>query len=308
MNQWDTIPAKFSRWRVRLKWIYRMASRQPFRTVNYATLFAILLNKIYFHAQIRYDTSWNYVSWCAWNAESISRVACRLIQQLTSLQTRERDDFSVEISIPFLPMNSEYRGERINHVRFGMEVCGWNFACRNRWRRCLFFYAKNKSTPTRTIGIANKVRFFPLGWDTSSAFIVPSIICLFHLREEPTQFSFQMDTHTHTHARGPENGNGDGGEFWKSPPMYFYKGFRSRLPWICMYFCANPDKSYRVTAKIASIYNTSPLEKIEFKSEKKKKKPEFRNDRISPPFFPSSTLYTEIHSRRGSFVNVSLPW
>lgn len=115
-------------------------------------------------------------------------------------------------------------------------------------------------------------------------------------------------THTHTHARGPENGNGDGGEFWKSPPMYFYKGFRSRLPWICMYFCANPDKSYRVTAKIASIYNTSPLEKIEFKSEKKKKKPEFRNDRISPPFFPSSTLYTEIHSRRGSFVNVSLPW
>lgn len=92
MNQWDTIPAKFSRWRVRLKWIYRMASRQPFRTVNYATLFAILLNKIYFHAQIRYDTSWNYVSW---NAESISRVACRLIQQLTSLQTRERDDFSV---------------------------------------------------------------------------------------------------------------------------------------------------------------------------------------------------------------------
>ena len=74
-----------------------------------------------------------------------------------------------------------------------------------------------------------------------------------------------------------------------------------------MYFCANPDKSYRVTAKIASIYNTNPLEKIEFKSEKKKKKPEFRNDRISPPFFPSSTLYTEIHSRRGSFVNVSLP-
>ena len=105
-----------------------------------------------------------------------------------------------EISIPFLPMNSEYRGERINHVRFGMEVCGWNFACRNRWRRRLFFYAKNKSTPTRTIGIANKVRFFPLGWDTSSAFIVPSIICLFHLREEPTQFSFQMDTHTHTHT------------------------------------------------------------------------------------------------------------
>lgn len=187
-------------------------------------------------------------------------------------------------------MNSEYRGERINHVRFGMEVCGWNFACRNRWRRCLFFYAKNKSTPTRTIGIANKVRFFPLGWDTSSAFIVPSIICLFHLREEPTQFSFQMDTHTHTHTRaGRKMGMAMEVNFGKVRPCISTKDFvLVYLEYVCIFV--------RIRIKVTEwlqklrVYNTSPLEKIEFKSEKKKKKPEFRNDRISPPFFPSSTL------------------
>lgn len=293
MNQWDTIPAKFSRWRVRLKWIYRMASRQPFRTVNYATLFAILLNKIYFHAQIRYDTSWNYVSWCAWNAESISRVACRLIQQLTSLQTRERDDFSVEISIPFLPMNSEYRGERINHVRFGMEVCGWNFACRNRWRRCLFFYAKNKSTPTRTIGIANKVRFFPLGWDTSSAFIVPSIICLFHLREEPTQFSFQMDTHTHTHTRaGRKMGMAMEVNFGKVRPCISTKDFvLVYLEYVCI-FVRIRIKVTEWLQKLRVYIILVHSRRLNLNRRKKKKSQSFETTEFLPLFSPL-LLYTQ---------------
>lgn len=59
-----------------------------------------------------------------------------------------------------------------------------------------------------------------------------------------------------------------------------------------MYFCANPDKSYRVTAKIASIYNTSPLEKIEFKSEKKKKSQSFETTEFLPLFSPP-LLYTQ---------------
>lgn len=74
----------------------------------------------------------------------------------------EQDDFR-EISILFYGIR-----RNINHVH-EMEVCGISRIEIDR--ECLFFYVKNKSTPTRAIGIANKVRFFPFGWDTSFAFM-----------------------------------------------------------------------------------------------------------------------------------------
>lgn len=170
-----------------------------------------------------------------------------------------------------------------------MFVSGWKFVdgisrVEIDGEDAYFSTRKTSQLPRVPLELPTKcVSFLSVGIHRPPLLFLPLFVYSTFERSRPSFHS--RWTHTHTHTRGPENGNGDGGEFWKSPPMYFYKGFRSRLPWICMYFCANPDKSYRVTAKIASIYNTSPLEKIEFKSEKKKKARVSKRQNFSP-FFP----------------------
>lgn len=118
---------------------------------------------------------------------------------------------------------------------------------------------------------------------------VPSIICLFYLREEPTQFSFQMDTQTRK---------------WEAMDLNFGKGlssarvFQQRILFsftsnMYVFLCeSGADKSYGMTAKIANTQR--PLKKIEFKSEKKTRVSK-RQNFSSSTFF--SLLYFSLHIR-----------
>lgn len=200
----------------------------------------------------------------------------------------EQDDFR-EISILFYGIR-----RNINHVH-EMEVCGISRIEIDR--ECLFFYVKNKSTPTRTIGIANKVRFFLFGWDTSFAFMfLPLFVYSTFERSRPSFHS------RWTHK--PENGKRWTWILEKDfrPPVYFNKGFYFRLPRICMYFYANPER-----IKVTEWLQKLRIHNVHSKrlNLNRRKKPEFRNDRIFPLllFFPFSTFpfIYEIYLRRGSF-------
>ena len=114
-------------------------------------------------------------------------------------------------------------------------------------------------------------------------------------------------THTHTHTRaGRKMGMAMEVNFGKVRPCISTKDFvLVYLEYVCIFV--------RIRIKVTEwlqklrVYNTSPLEKIEFKSEKKKKSQSFETTEFLPLFSPPLLYYTEIHSRRGSFVNVSLP-
>lgn len=177
--------------------------------------------------------------------------------------------------VKFLLCFSKNFERNINHV-YEMKIRGISRIEIDRER--LFFYVENKWTPTRTTGIANKMRFFSFGWDTSFGFMfLPLFVYSTFERNRP---SF--------HSRWtykPENGKRWTWILEKDfrPPVYFYKGFYSRLPWICMYFYANPER-IKVTEWVQKlrIYNVHS-KRLNLN---RGKKAEFRNDRIFPlPYF-----------------------
>lgn len=205
----------------------------------------ILLNKIYFHAKMWWYVKLPFVVCvcvCVWNQFHVSRVDWYNINIENNNKSRR-----MIFEVKFLLCFSKNFERNINHV-YEMKIRGISRIEIDRER--LFFYVENKWTPTRTTGIANKMRFFSFGWDTSFGFMfLPLFVYSTFERNRP---SF--------HSRWtykPENGKRWTWILEKDfrPPVYSYKGFLFSFTLnMYVFLCeSGTDKSYRVSAKIANI-------------------------------------------------------
>lgn len=175
-----------------------------------------------------------------------------------------------------------------------MFVSGWKFVdgisrVEIDGEDAYFSTRKTSQLPRVPLELPTKcVSFLSVGIHRPPLLFLPLFVYSTFERSRPSFHSRWTHTHTHTRA-GRKMGMAMEVNFGKVRPCISTKDFvLVYLEYVCIFV--------RIRIKVTEwlqklrVYNTSPLEKIEFKSEKKKKKPEFRNDRISPPFFPSSTL------------------
>lgn len=192
-----------------------------------------------------------------------------------------------------------------------MFVSGWKFVdgisrVEIDGEDAYFSTRKTSQLPRVPLELPTKcVSFLSVGIHRPPLLFLPLFVYSTFERSRPSFHSRWTHTHTHTRA-GRKMGMAMEVNFGKVRPCISTKDFvLVYLEYVCIFV--------RIRIKVTEwlqklrVYIILVHSRRLNLNRRKKKKPEFRNDRISPPFFPSSTLYTEIHSRRGSFVNVSLP-
>lgn len=194
-----------------------------------------------------------------------------------------------------------------------MFVSGWKFVdgisrVEIDGEDAYFSTRKTSQLPRVPLELPTKcVSFLSVGIHRPPLLFLPLFVYSTFERSRPSFHSRWTHTHTHTHA-GRKMGMAMEVNFGKVRPCISTKDFvLVYLEYVCI-FVRIRIKVTEWLQKLRVYIILVHSRRLNLNRRKKKKSQSFETTEFLPLFSPPLLYYTEIHSRRGSFVNVSLPW
>lgn len=192
-----------------------------------------------------------------------------------------------------------------------MFVSGWKFVdgisrVEIDGEDAYFSTRKTSQLPRVPLELPTKcVSFLSVGIHRPPLLFLPLFVYSTFERSRPSFHS--RWTHTHTRA-GRKMGMAMEVNFGKVRPCISTKDFvLVYLEYVCI-FVRIRIKVTEWLQKLRVYIILIHSRRLNLNRRKKKKSQSFETTEFLPLFSPPLLYYTEIHSRRGSFVNVSLPW
>lgn len=193
-----------------------------------------------------------------------------------------------------------------------MFVSGWKFAdgisrVEIDGEDAYFSTRKTSQLPRVPLELPTKcVSFLSVGIHRPPLLFLPLFVYSTFERSRPSFHSRWTHTHTHTRA-GRKMGMAMEVNFGKVRPCISTKDFvLVYLEYVCI-FVRIRIKVTEWLQKLRVYIILVHSRRLNLNRRKKKKSQSFETTEFLPLFSPPLLYYTEIHSRRGSFVNVSLP-
>lgn len=193
-----------------------------------------------------------------------------------------------------------------------MFVSGWKFVdgisrVEIDGEDAYFSTRKTSQLPRVPLELPTKcVSFLSVGIHRPPLLFLPLFVYSTFERSRPSFHSRWTHTHTHTRA-GRKMGMAMEVNFGKVRPCISTKDFvLVYLEYVCI-FVRIRIKVTEWLQKLRVYIILVHSRRLNLNRRKKKKSQSFETTEFLPLFSPPLLYYTEIHSRRGSFVNVSLP-